>query len=146
MVPKGRPITLPENAPSGIVMLGLCQPMTGVLDCGGDGECNDWYRVDVMQPGEMRVHLELGESEGPGRLTRLLVRPIGKPILAQQISNQGEPLEIVVSVAPDVYGVLVQGGGARRTYELLVSVAPPGAPEAPGCPDAEVAPQVPGDD
>ena len=128
---------LPENAPREIVVLGLCEPKSAVLDCG-NRECNHWYRVDVMQAGELRVHLDLGEPEGQGGLARLLLRPLGRPVLQQQMSNRGESLDIAASVTADVYGVLVQGGGARRSYDLLVSVVPPGAPPGSGCPDASV--------
>ncbi len=133
MVPRGRPIALPENAPRGIARLNLCEPVQGVLDCP-DNQCNHWYRVDVLQPGQMRVQLVLGDPEGKGRLTRVVLRPLGKPILSQQVSNLGELIDIRHEVEPDVYGVLVQGAGGRRSYDLVVSVAPPDAPYDAGCP------------
>ena len=77
------------------------------------------------------------DPEGESALTRLLVRPLGKPVLAQRMSTFGEPLEIAAAVEPDVYAVLVQGAGGRRSYHLLVSVVPPGAPPGSGCPGAE---------
>ena len=132
-VPRGRPITLPENAPRSIETLNLCERLHGTLDCL-DRQCNFWYRVDVLQPGRMRVQLELGEVEGEGRLTRVLLRPLGKPILSQQMSNLGEPIDFSHDVEPDVYALLVQGAGAKRTFDLLVSVAPPDASEETGCP------------
>ena len=133
LVPRGRPITLPENAPRSIERLNLCEPVHGVLDCD-DRQCNLWYRVDVHQPGRMRVQLELGEPEAGGRLTRVVLRPLGKPILSQQVSNQGEPIDISHEVEPDVYALLVQGAGTKRPFDLLVSMAPPDAPEDTGCP------------
>lgn len=138
MVPKGRPIALPENAPTEIVTLGLCQPQKAVLDCGGehgrDHECNHWYRVDVMQAGVMHIQLLLSDIESQGALTRLLVRPLGEAVLAQKVSTYGEPLEIDVAVSPDVYGVLVQGGEGHRKYQLLASMSPPGSSEGLSCP------------
>jgi hypothetical protein len=122
-VPRGRPITLPENAPRRIERLNLCEPVHGVLDCQ-DRECNLWYRVDVLQPGRMRVQLEVGEAKGGGRLTRVVLRPLGKPILAQQVSNLGESIDIRHDVVPDVYALLVQGAGDKRSFDLLVSMAP----------------------
>lgn len=138
---------MPENAPTEIVMLGLCEPKTGVLDCGKH-ECNHWYRLDITQPGAMHVQVLLSDIETEGALTRLLLRPLGQAPLAQQVSTYGEPLEIHAEVAPDVYGVLVQGGGGYRKYQLLASVSPPGE-EASGvhCPNlpADV-PEVATDD
>ena len=135
-VPRGKPIKLPENAPRGIRPLQLCESVQGVLECDArERECNHWYRVDVLEPGELRVSLSLGQSDGSGRLTRLVVRPLGKPILGQAISNQGEAISVVAQVQPDLYGVLVQGGGARRSYRLKAALVPPGTPENESCPE-----------
>ena len=136
-VPRGRPITLPEKAPREIRTLRLCEPVSALLDCSArERECNHWYRVDVLEPGELQVRLRLGESEGSGQLTRLVVRPLGKPIVGQQVSNQGEPVEVRARVGPDLYGVLVQGGGARRSYELEAVLQPDGAAGEPCEPPA----------
>ena len=134
-VPQGRPVTLPETAPHGITPLALCERETGVLDCAED-ECNDWYQVDVTQAGTMRVTLEQPGVAGEGALTRVLLKPLGKPVLAQQVSTHGEVVDLRLAVVPDVYGVLVQGAGGHRSYLLRVSVAPPGASADWGCQSA----------
>ena len=127
-VPRGQPITMPENAAREIRRLALCEPVTALLDCAGERECNHWYRVDIRDPGKLRVELTLLEMEAgqpagePSALTRMVLRPMGKPILGQQVGTQGEPLEISAWVQPDVYGVLVQGGGVRRQYRLVASL------------------------
>jgi hypothetical protein len=135
-VPEGRPAPLPETAPHGIAMLGLCERRTGVLDCAED-ECNDWYQVSVRQAGSMRITLEQPGVSGEGALTRVLLKPLGAPVLAQQVSTGGEPIDLRHWVEPDLYGVLVQGGGVRRSYELRVSVAPPAADAESGCPGGD---------
>ena len=147
-VPEGRPIELPENAPKEILTLGLCAPATGVLDCGGEHECNYWYRMDITQPGTLHLQLLLSDLQTESALTRLLLRPLGQPVLAQKVSTYGDPLEIDVPVSPDVYGVLVQGGEGYRKYQLLASVSPPGeATTGLSCPNlpADV-PEVAPDD
>ena len=137
-----RPISMPATAPQGgIVMVYPCEPVQVTLDCTGERrsrECNHWYRTDLAEPGELRVRLHRIEFERERALTRLLVRPLGKPVIGQQVSTDGEPLEIRARVAPDVYGMLVQGGGGRRSYELLVTVRGEGEDE-PVCPSTEPA-------
>lgn len=135
-VPEGRPPRLPENAPTEIVTLALCEPFEAVLDCK-QHSCNDWYRVLVESSGELRLSVELDAPDGPGALARVLLRPLGQPVLVQQVSNQGEPIEIRQHVEPDVYAVLVQGGGSRRSYRIRVSMTPAGAPESAACAGAE---------
>jgi hypothetical protein len=126
-VPRGQPITLPETAASEIRMLSFCEPVVARLDCQGSRECNHWYRLDVREAGELRIVLALREiatarpGTDEGALTRLILRPMGKPILDQQMSTRGESLEIRASVEPDVYAVLVQGAGLPRSYELTAS-------------------------
>jgi hypothetical protein len=135
-VPQGRPIRMPENAPQELVHLTLCEPVHAYLDCQ-KGQCNHWYRIAVGAPGEMRAHVELGEPEGQGALARVVLRPLGQPVLAQQVSNLGEAIDIRQAVERGVYGLLVQGGAsARRSYDLRVWVGPPGTPENEICLDA----------
>jgi hypothetical protein len=119
-------------------MLTLCQPVSGELDCDDRSrECNHWYRLDITEPGELRVRLKFGKAQGQGELARLLVRPMGQPLLGQQVTTEDEPLAITASVEPNVYGVLVQGAGARRSYELWAANVPPGTPENESCPKSE---------
>ncbi len=139
-VPKGRPQPLPPTAAGESTAVTLCEPQTATLDCNAESECNRWYRVPVRESGEMRIQLVLGDVKGESALTRLLVRPIGKPILQQRMSTFGEPLWIATPVEPDLYGVLVQGAGGYRRFELLVAVVPPGAPPGSGCPQFAVPP------
>lgn len=147
-VPKGKPIALPERAPREIRTLVSCQPAEAVLDCGGRkrDDCNHWYRVDVTAPAEMRVWLDLGppDTPGEGELTRLLVKPLEEAVVAQQVSNHGEPLTIRVSVSPDLYGVLVQGAGGRRSYRLRMALVDPETPLGQECPAAP--PEAPAPD
>lgn len=144
-VSRGRPSELPENAPREIRTLVSCEPFAATLDCASEGdgrECNHWYRVDVTRPAEMRVDLELespgasGGSPGGGEPTRLVVKPFGEAIRGQQVSLQGEPLSLRLAVEPDLYGVLVQGAGARRSYQLRVAVVDPATPLGRECPAA----------
>jgi hypothetical protein len=131
---------MPENAPQELVRLALCEPVHVYLDCR-KGQCNHWYRIVVSEPGEMRVHVEFGEPEGEGALARVVLRPLGQPVLAQQVSNLGEDIDIRLAVERDVFGLLVQGGGsARRPYDLQVWVGPPDLPDDEICRDAEDSP------
>ena len=133
-VPKGRPIRLPAAAPTELVPLRACEPQSALLDCSAQQDCNHWYRIDVTAPGEMRIQLDFQDvAEGTSAVSRLLVSPLGKPVLAQRMSTFGESLEIATVVAPDVYRVLVQGGGGRRGYELTLALVKPGAPPGLGC-------------
>jgi hypothetical protein len=133
-IPKEK-VEVSPTAPRPIQTLMLDVPHKDQLDCG-QYDCNHWYRVDVHKAGVLRVDVDADPS-GDERITRVLLREPLQKTLAQAVGIHGEPLRIEHSVEPGMYGVLVQGGGARRSYQVTVTLEASDAEPVEGAEPAE---------
>ena len=128
--PKERPGRPPESAPSTLWRIELDERREATLDCA-KRECNQWYRVDVPRAGALDIVVEPHVERRP--VMRLLVRPLGRPVLGQTMGEIDGPLELRgVQVGKGPHLVLVQGGGGRLPYALTITLklgASPGKPE-----------------
>ena len=111
----------PASAPREIRIIYLDEPVESVLDCEGL-DCNQWFRIDIRQYGNLEVDVERLEVDG-APMMRVLVRELGRSVQAQTAAAFGEPLHIRTRVRPETYMILVQGGGARQPYRLDVSLS-----------------------
>lgn len=127
-IPKER-MRLPETAPQKLEMPSLGQPFEDRLDCDAR-DCNRWYRVDIVEPGVLdAVVVREGAASAPAM--RVLMRPLGKPVLARTLARAGEPLSLSAPVTADVYLVLVQIGSGQQAYRLTLSFQPASATDRP---------------
>ena len=118
-IPKEK-VELPPTSPRPLETLTLGVPHDDVLDCGDD-DCNHWYRLDIAAPGVLRIAVDAAASDDD-RITRVLLRVPQERVLAQAVGIRGEPLRIEHAVEPGLYGVLVQGGGAERSYRVTATL------------------------
>lgn len=113
--------------------LELGKPLRDSLDCPA-GDCQDRYRVEVPEAGELDVSVRSLESGRDVEMRVVVEGPAG--VLTQSRERETSP-RLDVSVRPGPHYVLIQALGGRFGYEVTATLRPgTGAPAA--------APRVPG--
>jgi len=96
-------------------------PRAGSLDCKG-GHCEQWFRVDVDAPGELRVEAGV-EGLAERAVARLFLQDGTGQGLARAHSSEGLPLRVVAPVEPGPYAVLLQVGGGPVVWSVGAAFA-----------------------
>jgi hypothetical protein len=122
---------VPTTAPRDFRFAILGTPVEAELVCS-ESDCNHWYRVDVVEPGEVRAAITRRPG-GTGPVIRMLLSELGGKTVARAVAAPGEPLVLQAGVEPGVYELLVQAGMGREPYTLSVSLVKdrPAADEPP---------------
>lgn len=94
----------------------------GSLDCKG-GHCEQWFRVDVQEPGELRVEAGL-EGLAERAIARLFVQDGTGRTLARAVSGEGLPLRAAAPVEPGPHAVLLQAGGGPVIWSVGAALEP----------------------
>jgi len=129
-----------DAQPAGALPLALDQRHPDTLECG-EGDCADWYRLEVPAKGLLTVALGPGAPEAPrGGLSARLVDAQGQT-LAVAASANGEPLELKAPVAAGAALVEVTPADPKAAvgYALTArfKAAPPPPPPPPPAPRFE---------
>jgi hypothetical protein len=128
-LPKER-TPVPATAPRDFRIAIVGVPVEGELACA-ENDCNHWYRVDVVEAGELTA-VVTRRSGGTGPVIRILLNELGQPTLARAVAAPGEPLELRARVQAGVYELLVQAGMGREPYTLTVFMGDIDVPEGEG--------------
>jgi hypothetical protein len=134
------PLVVDRPAPSftdpgePVAELRLDEPRRDALDCPA-GHCQDRFRVEISEPGELRVRVQ-PLAPDPSVSVRVVVEgPVG--VLARSDSGvEGAPAsrpDVDLRVGPGPHYVLVQAVGGKFDYQLEATLVPGAAP-----PDAAV--------
>lgn len=106
----------PEKlAPSQARLLVLDEPQSGEIVCE-EGFCQQWYRLDVPQPGTLRIEATSLAADPP--MARIVLHDGLGNVLARANNQDGRPLEITFAVEGNVAAILVQSGKGRFPYSL----------------------------
>ena len=129
-----------DAEPTGAVPLALDQRHADTLECD-EGDCADWYRLDVPAKGLLSVDLGPGAPDAPpGGLSARMVDAKGET-LAIAASSHGEPLQLKAPVAAGTVLVEVTPADPKAAvgYALLgrFKPAPPPPPPPPPAPRFE---------
>ena len=121
-----------DGEPGGAVALPLGETHADTLACK-QGDCADWYRIEVPGAGELSVDVA-GEPSGAGLETSLLDAK-GAP-LAQAGGGSGTARHLHSSVTRGAFLVRVEAADrdAKLAYSIsakFTSAAPPPPPRAP---------------
>jgi hypothetical protein len=112
--------TLPDPgtlAPSRAIHLAPGQDAPGEIACE-TGFCQQWYRIDVPQPGTLRVEVALGVAEPP--IARAVLHDGQGNVLARANTEQGTTLRVEAAVDAGPAALLVQSGKGRLPYTVRV--------------------------
>lgn len=101
-------------APSQARMLVLDEPRSDEIVCE-EGFCQQWYRLDVPQPGTLRIEATSPAADPP--MARIVLHDGLGNVLARA-DNQDGRLEITFAVEGNVAAILVQSGKGRFPYSL----------------------------
>lgn len=110
--------TLPDPgtlAPSRAVRLAPGQQVTGEIACE-KGFCQQWYRIDVPQPGTLRVDVTIGIPDPP--LARAVLHDGQGNVLARANDEQGTTMRVEAAVDAGPAALLVQSGKGRLPYTV----------------------------
>lgn len=118
--PRTRNDTLPDPdtlAPSQAIRLAPGNEATGEIACER-GFCHQAYRIDVPQPGMLRVQVTIGVDDPP--IARAVLQDGLGRVLANANTELGTTfqLDAVVDAGPAV--LLVQSGKGRLPYTVAV--------------------------
>jgi hypothetical protein len=102
-------------APSQARRLVLDEPQSGEIVCE-EGFCSQWYRLDVPQPGTLRIEATSPVADPP--IARIVLHDGLGNVLARANNQDGRPLEIASPVEGNVAAILVQCGKGRFPYSL----------------------------
>ena len=120
--PYTRKDTLPDPAtvaPSQAIRLAPGQDMAGEIACE-TGFCQQWYRIDVPQPGVLRVEVAIGVADPP--IARAVLHDGQGNVLARANTEQGTTLRVEAAVDAGPAALLVQSGKGRLPYTVSVSL------------------------
>ncbi len=119
-MPRERNLREPATAPRHLSVAIVGLPIEAQLNCS-ENDCNHWYRVDIVEPGRVSIDVTR-RSGGDDSPMRILIRELGRPIIARYSAAAGEPAGLTVELVPGVYAVLVQTGRGTVPYTLLVGL------------------------
>jgi Domain of unknown function (DUF4136) len=133
-IPKRRSPAF-EDLGEPTAQLELGKPLRDAIDCPA-GDCQDRYRVEVPEAGDLQVSVRSLESGRDIQMRVVVEGPVG--VLAQSGERETSP-RLDVPVRPGPHYVLVQALGGRFGYELTATLrpgagAPAAAPRVPGAP------------
>lgn len=94
----------------------------GSLDCKG-GRCEQWFRVDVAEAGELRVEAGV-EGLAERAVARLFLQDGRGTTLARALSGEGLPLRAAAPVEPGPHAVLLQVGGGPVIWSVGAALEP----------------------
>jgi hypothetical protein len=120
--PATRKDTLPDPgtlAPSQAIRLAPGQDVPGEIACE-TGFCQQWYRIDVPQPGVLRVDVAIGVADPP--LARAVLHDGQGNVLARANTESGTTLRVEAAVDAGPAALLVQSGKGRLPYTVSVSL------------------------
>jgi hypothetical protein len=131
-----KPLPDLDAEPAGAVLLPFGERHVDTLRCG-DGDCADWYRLEVPAKGALTVEVGPGAAEVPlTGLTARLVDAEGATVASDSLAKGGH-LQLRTVVAPGTYLVEVTpadreaavGYALRGVFKA--APAPPPPPPAP---------------
>jgi len=118
--PATRKDTLPDPdtvAPSRALRLAPGETQQGELVCE-EGFCQQWYRIDVAEPGTLRVEVTLGVANPP--IARAVLHDGAGQVLSRANTEQGTTLLVEAAVDAGPAALLVQSGKGRLPYTVSV--------------------------
>jgi hypothetical protein len=110
--------TLPDPEtvePSRALRLAPGETRPGEIACE-QGFCQQWYRVDVPQPGTLVVEVVLAVEQPP--LARAILHDGFGNVIARASAEQGTTLRMEAPVDAGPAALLVQSGKGRLAYEV----------------------------
>jgi hypothetical protein len=91
----------------------------GSLDCPA-GRCNVRYRVDMHEPGDLRVKIA-SRFAHKDVMVRLVIEDPAGPVLAETEVEDDPVVRLSTPVSVGPYNVLVQSIGGRMDYDLTIA-------------------------
>jgi hypothetical protein len=126
----------PDGQPGGARLMGLGTLQADALHCRA-GDCADWFRLLVEDPGDLIVMVESPVGAVDGRaLAVVLADGRARQLQRQRVSASGGDAVITWKVERGFYMVRVESNDEAKTplpYELSLSLVlpPPPAPPPP---------------
>jgi hypothetical protein len=120
--PWTRQDTLPDPEkvePSRALRIAPGETQPGEIVCE-QGFCQQWYRIDVPQPGTLVVDVVLGVTQPP--LARVVLHDGQGQVLSRANSEQGTTLRVEAGVDAGPAALLVQSGKGRLPYTVSVGL------------------------
>jgi type VI secretion system VasD/TssJ family lipoprotein len=116
-------------------VLALGTPLMNRLECDeGEGDCNDWYRLDVPEAGSLEVVVASVAGQGSAAQLAVTLADGGQLTLVETPSGGRPRFGVRWEVTPGVYFVWIRADGSTKGelgYQVSASVAV-GAPAAGG--------------
>jgi hypothetical protein len=112
--------TLPDPgtvAPSRALRIAPGETQPGEIVCE-QGFCQQWYRIDVAEPGTLQVEVTLGVAEPP--IARVVLHDGAGQVLSRANTEQGTTLLVEAAVDAGPAALLVQSGKGRLPYTVSV--------------------------
>lgn len=97
-------------------------PLGGALDCKG-GRCQQWFRIDLAEPGALRIEARIDGLVEPARARLFLQDGLGTT-LGSARSSEGLPLVVESPVVNGPHAVLLQVGGGPVAFHIEASFVP----------------------
>ncbi len=110
---------------SGAREIGLGERASGTLACG-ETVCEQWLRLRVPVPGELRIQALLDAGGEPPR-GRLLLHDAAGAVLGQVSAEGRSSLRLERDVPAGEVALRLQIEGVRVSWEVVVLLAPAGA-------------------
>jgi hypothetical protein len=106
-------------APSRALRLAPGETQPGEIVCA-EGFCQQWYRIDVAEPGTLRVDVTLGVADPP--IARAVLHDGAGRVLARTNNEGGTTLVVEAAVGAGPAALLVQSGRGRLPYTVSVGL------------------------
>jgi hypothetical protein len=118
--PGAEPRDPDELPPSRARLLVLGEPQRDEIVCD-EGFCQQWYRLDVPEPGRtLRVEVT-PEVDSPPMARVVLHDGLGN-VIARANNQEGRPLAIASPVEGNVAAILVQSGKGHFPYSVSATL------------------------